>query len=234
MYGRYHREITYKALRNCFSSLALETIVKANLGQDGLRGQIGHPEYHFDNCKFTEGRDYIRVQREVIFNSLKGIKLNNLNGFTEDIHVAWNAFGRLIHAAQDFYAHSNYVALWLARERLRASDKDQKIPVEKIDPLDPDLLYSSGLSSGLTYFPWDYLGIIPPLEPLARYFAPLDSHTYMNLDSPERGPKFAYAYVAALKRTQYESSSIIKVLPPDLLWVFTGGILKRRSEALQC
>ena len=56
----------------------------------------------------------------------------------------------------------------------------------------------------------------------------------MNLDNPDRGPKFAYAYVAAYKRTRYESNSIMKVLPQDLLWIFTGGILKQNSEAVIC
>lgn len=235
MHGQYHREITYRALNNFFSTHALETIVEANLGQDGIIGQLGHPEYHFDNCKFTEGRDYIRVQRETIFSTLNGLKQDGIFESTqEDLYPSWKAFGRLIHAVQDFYSHSNYVALWLARERLRATDKERKIPVEKIDPLDPDLLYSSGLRSGLTYFPWDYLGAIPQLEPFARYFAPLDSHTLMNLDGPERGSKFAYAYVAAFRRTRYESNLILKVLPPDLLWIFTDGILNHNREALLC
>lgn len=235
MHGRYHQEITYRALNNCFSAHAMETIVEANLGQDGIIGQLGHPEYHFDDCKFSEGRDYIRVQRETIFSTLYELKqCKTFETTQEDIDPAWQAFGRLIHAVQDFYAHSNYVALWLARERLRTADKEKKIPVEKIDPLDPDLLYSSGLRSGLTYFPWDYLGVIPQFEPLARYFAPLDSHTLMNLDGPERGPKFAYAYVAAFRRTRYESNLIMKVLPLDLLRIFTDGLLKHNSEALLC
>jgi hypothetical protein len=235
MQRHFHREITSRALRNCFNPEVLETIIKANLGQDGLRGQLGHPEYHFDNCKFSEGRDYIRSQREIIFNNLLHLKGGDSFDYRrEEIKLAWRALGRLIHAAQDFYSHSNYVALWLTRERLRASDEDHKIPVEKIDPLDPDLLYSTGLRSGHTYFPWDYLSIIRPLEPLFRQFAPLDSHAHMNLDSPDRGPKFAYAYVAALKRTRYEASSILKVLPQDLLWYFSGGVLKRNSDAVVC
>lgn len=235
MHGRFHREITSRALKNCFSPHVLEMIINANLGQDGLRGQLGHPEYHFDDCKFNEGRDYIRSQREIIFNNLSCLKNDNPgdNGQPE-INRAWVALGRLIHAAQDFYAHSNYVALWLARERLRRADEDHKIPAEKIDPLDPRLLYSSGLRSGRTYFPWDYMSIFKPLVPLIRKFAPIDSHARMNLDTPERGPKFVYAYVAALKRTRYESTSILKVLPQELLWYFTGGVLKRNSDAENC
>jgi hypothetical protein len=222
-------------LINCFSPPVLEIIIKANLRQDGLRGQLGHPEFHFDNGNFTEGRDYIRIQREIIFDKLKFIKRgDSINFKQEEIILVWKAFGRLVHAAQDFYAHSNYVALWLARERLRFANKEHEIAVEKIDPLDPRLLYNSGLRSGHTYFPWDYLSFIRPLEPLIKQFAPLDSHTHMNLDSPDRGSKFAYAYVAAFKRTRYESSSIMKVLPQDLLWIFTGGMLKRSSEAVTC
>jgi hypothetical protein len=212
------------ALDDVLSPRALEKMIEANVKQDRLLGQIGHDEYHFDNNAFKKSYAYIEEQRVLMVSAL----------MANDALSAWSAFGRLTHTAQDFYAHSNYVALWLAREHLRAMSKDHNIPADKIDPLDPRILYNSGLRSGQTYFPWDYLSFFQPIAPLIRRFAPLDSHTHMNLDTPDRGPKFAYAYAAAFKRTRYESSSIMKILPQDLLWIFTGGMLKRNSEALTC
>lgn len=224
MHGHFHREITTRALSKCFCPQALETIIKANLGQDGFRGQLGHPEYHFDNNRFTEGREYIGRQREIIFDNFKDLKKGESFDFRQEkLQLVWKAFGRLIHAAQDFYAHSNYVILWLDREQTHPGDQYHKIPVEDIDPLDSDLLFNSMLRSGQIYFPWDYLNFCKPLEPLIKRYAPLDSHTHMNLDSPISGPHFAYVYVAALKRTCYESDSIMKILPKDLVGYFTGS-----------
>ena len=51
---------------------------------------------------FSKGMPILREQRQHILKSL-----------SEQAAIpAWQAFGRLIHAAQDFYAHSTYVRLW--------------------------------------------------------------------------------------------------------------------------
>jgi len=42
----------------------------------------------------------------------------------------------------------------------------------------------------------------------------------MNLDSPARGPKFDYAFQAALKRTRIEFEQTTKGLPQDLFALF--------------
>ena len=60
----YHESITRKALSECFSPRALETILVANLKQDGLlTGQIGHYEYHYDNNAIAESDRYLEEQR---------------------------------------------------------------------------------------------------------------------------------------------------------------------------
>ncbi len=71
MQAAYHIDITHQALRSCFSAPALAVIRAANLGQDSLRGQIGHPEYHFDDNNFQQGLAYIRYQRQLIHKALE-------------------------------------------------------------------------------------------------------------------------------------------------------------------
>jgi len=49
---------------------------------------------------------------------------------------------------------------------------------------------------------------------------PRDSHGWMNLDSPERGPNFPYAFEAAVKRTKIEFERTTRDLPEDLCALF--------------
>ena len=42
----------------------------------------------------------------------------------------------------------------------------------------------------------------------------------MNLDSPEQGPSFIYAFQAAVKRTRLEFDKTASGLPQDLLKLF--------------
>ena len=84
---------------------------------------------------------------------------------------AWAAFGRLTHTAQDFYAHSNYVDLWLA------SHTDGSVPTPpEIEPVDPALIDSPALHSGKIYMPLEPFSLIKPLRPLVMPLLPRDSH----------------------------------------------------------
>ena len=204
-----HVEITRGALEPHFSGRALKAILRANLGQDALRGQIGHDEYHFDNNAFTESRAYIERQRSLVISALQA----------DQAMQAWSAFGRLIHTAQDFYAHSNYVALWLARY----GESTLPLP-DKIDPVDPGLIASPELRSGSIYYPQEALYFVPGLRKFALSILPRDSHAHMNLDSADRGPNFPYAFAAAIKRTQLEFEQMKSQLSPESLLLFTGSL----------
>ncbi len=70
MLSRYHIEMMHLALGDIFSPRALEKIIKANLRQDRLRGQIGHDEYHFDHNAFDKSYAYIEEQRALTVSSL--------------------------------------------------------------------------------------------------------------------------------------------------------------------
>ena len=64
--------------------------------------------------------------------------------------------------------------------------------------------------------------------PLARRIPPRpESHQAMNLDSPERGPRFDYAMEAAVQRTLYEytraADAILRTRGKQALVRFTAG-----------
>jgi len=208
MLTQYHASITRKALSEHFSPRALEAIVAANLGQDDLRGQIGHDEYHFDNNAFEKSYAFIEEKRALTVSSLQG----------GDAPSAWTAFGRLTHTAQDFYAHTNYVNLWLAR----FADKTPPSPPE-IDPLINELVDSPELRSGKLYYPLEALSFVPFLKRFVMLLLPKDSHAWMNLDSPERGRRFEYVLEAALKRTRHEFDQTVTGLSSGKVALFTGS-----------
>jgi len=201
-----HIEITRRALESTFSQRALKKIISANVGLDAPKNQIGHDEYHFDNNAFEESRLYLEEQRALIPPALESGKVAS----------AWRAFGRLTHTAQDFYAHSNYVYLWLARQ------PSGMVPApSQIDPIDDTLVENSSLRSGKSYFPFGFLSFIPGLKGPATQLLPTDSHARMNLDSEACGPMFEYAFHAAIKRTNHEFKLIARSLTKELNLVFT-------------
>jgi len=185
----YHRQILQEALENKIGHRALKIIIEANLKQDGLRGQLGHDEYHFDNNAFEESYAYIEENRAQVHTALK-------SRYIED---AWAAFGRLSHTAQDFYAHSNYITLWLAQ-----FDKETVPLPADVDHADQAIIKSEKLQSGKLYYPLEILSYIPLLKRYVMPYLPKDSHAWMNIDSPNQGEKFDYTYAAAVKRTRDE------------------------------
>ena len=204
MLTAYHIEMLHLALDDTFSPRALAKITAANVHQDRLFGQIGHDEYHFDNNAFARSCAYLEEQRILTVSSL----------VANDAPSAWSAFGRLTHTAHDFYAHSNYIDLWLARQPDGA-----RPPATEVDPMHSELINSQALRSGKVYW-LEILTFIPPLKPLVMSILPRDSHGWMNLDAPDRGPNFKYAFQAAVKRTTIEFKKTRKDLPEDLARLF--------------
>lgn len=195
-----HEEMTREALAPHFSARALEIIIAANRKQDSLRNQIGHDEIHFDNNAIEKGHRYINEQRGYVLATLMG----------QGVLTAWIAFGRLLHTAQDFYSHTNYISIWLSQH-----EGAPLSPLE-IDPVQKDILRSPSLHSGKIYLPMDALYFVPFLREFSLKLLPENSHGKMNLDSPQQGPNFAYARAAAVKRTQYEFGILQKLLTPDM------------------
>jgi hypothetical protein len=198
-----------EALSSRMSPRALEIVTAANIKQDSLRGQFGHDEYHYDNNAIDKGDTYIKEQRGFVLAAL----------LSPGVISAWIAFGRLTHTAQDFYAHTNYVTLWLDAH---AHNGTPPTPPE-IDPVQKDLVESPKLHSGKVYMPMDAMYFIPFLRKFSLSLLPRDSHGWMNLDSPAQGFKFDYARAAAIKRTQYEFEILEKILTPEMFSKFVDN-----------
>jgi hypothetical protein len=204
MLTKMHAQIVREALGAIFGPTAIDALIAANIGLDDLRGQFGHDEYHFDNNAFEAGHAFLAEHRQLTLEALH----------RGDVPAARTAFGRLTHTAQDFYAHSNYVDLWLARH-------PDSAPAD-IDPADPDLIASPALHSGKLYYPQEALYFLRPLRQFALSILPRDSHAHMNLDSAERGPRFEYAFQAAVKRTVLEFEQVRAGLSAAELSAFTA------------
>lgn len=189
MLTQYHIEIMLHALGERFSPRAMSAITYANVNQDRLSGQFGHDEFHFDNNAFEKAYAYIEEQRALTVSALQ----------KNDALSAWSAFGRMTHTLQDFYAHSNYITLWLNRFAGQTPP-----PSSEVDPVDLTLIQSPDLHSGKVYYPFELLYFIRKTRAFSLRYLPKDSHAWMNLDTPEQGFKFDYAMQAAIKRTVIE------------------------------
>ena len=196
----HHREILQEALQNEFSPRALKAITKANARQDYLHGQLGHDEYHFDNNAFNESYAYIEENHAQIRVALK----------SGDAKGAWAAFGHLTHTAQDFYAHSNYIPLWLAQ-----FDENSAPPASEVIHDDQKIIQSSELRSGKLYYPLELFSYIPFISKFVMPRLPKDSHAWMNIDSPKQGIKFAYTFSAAVKVTLDEFEKVLTGLSDE-------------------
>jgi hypothetical protein len=197
MLTHYHIEIMLNALGEQFSPRAMSAIIHANIHQDRLSGQFGHDEFHFDNNAFKKSYAYIEEQRALTVLALQ----------KNDAPSAWSAFGKMTHTLQDFYAHSNYITLWLNRF------EGQTPPTSSaVDPVDLTLIQHPDLHSGKVYYPFELLYFIRSTREFSLRILPKDSHAWMNLDSPHcvQGFKFEYAMQAAIKRTviEYEKTTV--------------------------
>ncbi len=205
MRAQYHRDITRRALESYFGSRPLRVILRANLRQDSLPHQFGHDHFHFDSNQFDASYAYMDAQRGLVRACLE----------RGDADSAWRAFGRLIHAAQDFYAHSDYIPRWLSRFNGATPP-----PPPEVDPVSSEVLQSPNLRSGKLYYPLEALTFIPKLGKLFVPLMPPDSHAHMNMDGPDATPHFDYVFHAAVKRTRIEFEKTTALLSPDLLHHF--------------
>jgi hypothetical protein len=208
---QYHRLMIQQILADQFSPAALAVIIKANLWQDNIVGNVFHPEHHFTENKTDEALAYIETQRGQVISTLREGAATR---------AAWQAFGRLLHTAQDFYAHSNYVQLWLE------GFKGEAPPPDHIEALAEALLRSSKLYTCRAYRPLGVLAHVPLLDRWTLPFLPPDAHAHMNLDKTSCGPLFPYALAAAKKRTWHEYQEVVTRLnnagQSDLLHRFKG------------
>ncbi len=186
MLTQFHRQITRAALTPYFTERAVEIAVRANDAQDGLRGQVGHAEYHVDNAIAPAFRFLQEQERQALLAFQR-----------EECEQGMRCLGRCLHAVQDFYSHTNYVRLWLRENETRKPTSDA------IPPL-LDWLSRPDLTTGRATF-GELLTYLPVVgAAFARVLRlPNDSHFVQNLDGPHRGPEFAYVVAAAQKHSEW-------------------------------
>lgn len=202
MLPRYHAAILAGSIGRHFSRQALREITAANLWQDSPANLL-RSHLHFDNCLIAEGLAYIEAQHALIARA-------------SDPREMRAAFGRLSHAAQDFYSHSNYVDLWL-----QANGRPENARPEDIDGLDPAILNSPDLRTAYFYLWRDFIYYVPLLNLFTKkHMVFPDSHEAMHLDDPTRGPKFPFAIAAAKQRTVAEYQRAAQALGPERAAIF--------------
>jgi hypothetical protein len=206
MLVRHHIEITRQAIGADISPRALDIIVRANTRQDGLRYQLGHDHFHFDSNQFEKSYAYIEAQRALVRTSLE----------RGDASSAWQAFGRMIHTGQDFYAHSDYIPRWLSR-----FNGGTPTAPEEVDPVSSDILQHPDLRSGKLYYPFEALAFIPFLKKSILPLLPADSHAHMNFDDRDDKGIFDYVFHASVKRTWLEFEQTTAQLSANHLSIFT-------------
>jgi hypothetical protein len=113
-----------------FSPAAREKVNKANKGQDSVLSGTWKPEFHGDRkAGETHAEAFDRLRKYIKEEEDKAIALFNQCKTLDGL----DALGRLLHAVQDFYAHSNYVELNAtsqAAARAALDDPEQPIPAD--------------------------------------------------------------------------------------------------------
>lgn len=191
MHSYYHTLVTIDALSTSLSSGALSEVIRANLQQDSIIGQIFHNEYHFDNNKLAEGVAYIRQQEHACLEYIQSAQFSR----------ARRAFGSLIHTIQDYFSHTNFVRLF---------NIDQNIEImaqlEIIQMINEIKL----IKSHMVHIPIDLFKLPPTIYLLIRDHLPKNSHAYMNLDTPLSGIDFLKSYQVSVRMTKNALDRIYK------------------------
>lgn len=197
MIARYHIEITRAAVGARFGEHDLQRICRANLSQDRLTNLLFHPQLHFDGGALVAAQAYIGQQRQQAAERA-------VNG---DREAALAAFGRLTHTRQDFYAHSNWAALWTAQHGGPERAQPDQIEICLDPSAAPELVLAN---ASVRHF---LAGRVPLYGGWhVRHLTPPDDHEAMNLDHPGRGPLFPFAKAAAIKHTAVELEALLDLI----------------------
>jgi hypothetical protein len=100
LFSQIHERIT----RNAFpfmTSGVLDVVVAGNLDEDeGAAADLA--ERHAQNCRFRDSAAYVNARYRQVVEALREPR-------AEDPNRAARLFGHILHGAQDFYAHSNWI-----------------------------------------------------------------------------------------------------------------------------
>ena len=170
-----HEQITKAALSGTLWDRhpSLSIVIIANQNQDNpITGQAKN-EYHFDNCKFKESLDYIIAQRKLAIANAQNNPLESVR-----------AFGRLLHAVQDFYAHSNWIELKASQIRgfAPASAAQAADKIGQWDGFMTGKPTADVLAAAATYNPTQPNGLVS-----GTWFLPLGASVNCPTNTPRHG-----------------------------------------------
>jgi RHS repeat-associated protein len=175
---KYHKSITLEALQMTGITGMTDAIVNANQGVDyaSLFGDKIKQGWHFDNLSDA---DDIAASWDLLFKRVR--EINRMQGAKDagSRALAAERLGGVLHTAQDFYAHSNWVEYW--NERGKYGDD---IPLYTDGEFDGDAgdIYTGSWGSDA--------------KPKCRR-----SHKELNKDGPSKGERFNQAERLALRET---------------------------------
>ena len=105
-HGGEHHTMTEEAFELSYSKSTVETLNRVStIGDEGESWYISAA--HFDNCTWDRGLDWIKTHQEL---AVKNAILFRQNNFDLQYKTkTFDALGYVLHASEDFYAHSNWV-----------------------------------------------------------------------------------------------------------------------------
>ena len=111
-----HNDITSSAFTSSpfdfLISEAFDAIMYGHEFSDLLSFNQDNPHFHFDNCEFTGSIKHINGNYQNLLNLISSKQSSKLfNNHPNDHNGALEKFGEVLHTAQDFYAHTNWVEI---------------------------------------------------------------------------------------------------------------------------
>ena len=144
--GTIHQNISSAALTpQGISEASFQVIDDGNTSQDiPETAKFSDATHHCDNSKLAESFAYIQERTQFIIEQAFQAHRNQ-----EALKNALYAFGELLHTAQDFYSHTNYIELNLKRN---VSLRPEDIPLFNWDNLKESPPQPAGIKSGYFYY----------------------------------------------------------------------------------
>ena len=106
---------------------------------------------HFDNCDFDGAFDYINELWAEIDTGLQAAQPDDKQDVQTRVEKAFFALGQILHAVQDFYAHTNYLEKHVATVQ-KVTDLKVMRPWTTQGQTGIDALRASGLISGYVFW----------------------------------------------------------------------------------
>jgi hypothetical protein len=213
---RWHKAITYSALAFLPESVLSSLLtVHDELDNPWHFWTAGVDRWHFNDCNFRDATKHINE----LYASVLGCGTGPVSC------INWRAFGQLLHTAQDFYAHTNWVEL--GETTLVDSGLDGWKVIEPYSTVAPNVLAVegdqpgfevrrdpgsrivtvelsggakvNGLISGATF-----LKMHCPRAIQLGHWDSREEHNGLAKDYPSDGPGFEKACGLALRQTLHE------------------------------